>query len=148
MKTPIATRTRRRRGFTLVELLVVIAIIAILAALLLPVLGRVKIKAQVKKAELQIGDIALAIRNYESDTSKFPVSSVAAVTAMSEATKNGEDFTYGTAGVVCVGPGGPNGPGQGFSTPSGSLQAITTPLPTGPGYQTNKIGRASCRERV
>jgi prepilin-type N-terminal cleavage/methylation domain-containing protein len=136
MKTPIATRARCRRGFTLIELLVVIAIIAILAALLLPVLSRVKIKAQVKKAELEIAGIANAIRNYESDTSKFPVSSVAAVTAMSEATRNGEDFTYGTAGVTCVGPGGPNGYGLGFSTPSGP-QAITTPLPAGPGYQTN-----------
>src|ERR1019366_2351099 len=91
-------------AFTLIELLVVISIIAILAALLLPALNRVKIKAQVKKSQMEAGSIANAIHTYEADYSKFPVSSVpaspGAPTAMSEAAKLSEDFTYGTAGVA------------------------------------------------
>jgi prepilin-type N-terminal cleavage/methylation domain-containing protein len=84
------------RAFTLVELLVVISIIAILAALLLPVLGRVKIKAQVKKAQLEVGNITHAIHSYESDYSKFPVSSA----AVNAAAASGQDFTYGTVGLL------------------------------------------------
>jgi prepilin-type N-terminal cleavage/methylation domain-containing protein len=83
---------RPRRAFTLIELLVVISIIAILAAMLLPVLGRVKGSAQKTKAKLEAGQIATAIRSYDSDYSRFPVSS----NALSIATAAGEDLTYGT----------------------------------------------------
>ncbi|MCX6903051.1 MAG: type II secretion system protein, partial [Verrucomicrobia bacterium] len=45
-RTWVEQSTLGRRGFTLIEMLVVAGIIALLAALLLPVLGRGKSKAQ------------------------------------------------------------------------------------------------------
>ena len=55
------------RGFTLVELLAVIATIAILAALLLPVLGKAKIKAQRTSCQSNLHQLGLAWEMYHTD---------------------------------------------------------------------------------
>jgi prepilin-type N-terminal cleavage/methylation domain-containing protein/prepilin-type processing-associated H-X9-DG protein len=58
-----------KRGFTLVELLVVIAIIAVLAALLFPVVSTAKDKARRTTCTNHLRQINLGIRMYSDDSS-------------------------------------------------------------------------------
>jgi prepilin-type N-terminal cleavage/methylation domain-containing protein len=61
-----------RKGFTLIELLVVIAIIAILAAILFPVFGRVREQTKQTQCMAQMHDIYVNLKLFKEDNNKYP----------------------------------------------------------------------------
>jgi prepilin-type N-terminal cleavage/methylation domain-containing protein/prepilin-type processing-associated H-X9-DG protein len=63
------TMLRRKAGFTLIELLVVIAIVAVLAAILYPVLVKAKINAIRSACSNNLRQIGIAFQSYAGDYS-------------------------------------------------------------------------------
>jgi prepilin-type N-terminal cleavage/methylation domain-containing protein/prepilin-type processing-associated H-X9-DG protein len=71
MQNRLATKQSLQRGFTLIELLVVIAIIAILAAMLVPVLDKAEEKAYRMQCINNLKQLLLANNMYANDNNQF-----------------------------------------------------------------------------
>src|SRR5437868_502377 len=89
-----STRGRSRKAFTLVELLTVIAIIAILAGLLLGVLNGTRARARRVQAKNDLLQIVAAIKAYDSEYGRYPISRQAdeLATEVTFATNNSDLF--------------------------------------------------------
>jgi len=61
-----------KKGFTLIELLTVIAIIAVLAAIIFPVFGRVRAQVRETNCLSNMHELYIAAKLYREDNGKFP----------------------------------------------------------------------------
>jgi prepilin-type N-terminal cleavage/methylation domain-containing protein len=66
------TTRARRTGFTLIELLVVVGILAVLAALLFPVLSKARGQARSITCVSNLRQVGLALQMYQSDWGRMP----------------------------------------------------------------------------
>ncbi len=96
-----------KKGFTLVEILVVIAIIAIMAAVVLPSIDKVRARSRDTKRIADINQLRLALEHYFNIYNRYPVN--INVTSANDATLNGATTLFLGNGILTATPKDSNG---------------------------------------
>jgi prepilin-type N-terminal cleavage/methylation domain-containing protein len=92
-KTPLSFPRGHRSAFTLIELLTVIAIIGILAAIIIPVVGRVRDSARASVCASNLRQLSFAMNMYANDNKDhYPLQSNGGTTTWMTAIKSYVDF--------------------------------------------------------
>ena len=94
-------RSGRRGGFTVVEILVAITVIAILAAMLIPVVGSAMRRAKEFAIQSEMAQLDLAIEHFKSDHGFYPPSfnGLDSVTFMSYLNRMAPNHAYSQADI-------------------------------------------------
>ncbi|MDH3346341.1 MAG: prepilin-type N-terminal cleavage/methylation domain-containing protein, partial [Kiritimatiellaceae bacterium] len=95
-------RTTRKSGFTLVELMIVAAIIAILAAILIPLLSSNKDSAIASEAANICGSVATEMKTYYARTGTWPTKTQLAAGIIDEEVNKARYFNWGEVFITAT----------------------------------------------
>jgi prepilin-type N-terminal cleavage/methylation domain-containing protein len=136
------TRIRSRAGFTLIELLVVIAIIAILIALLVPAVQKVRTASARIQSTNNLKQLALASQSYHDSYKMLPFNGLIPAASSGNGMPTSGSWGYQILPYIDQEPlfASITGP---QSTWSFGLAAFMCPLRGRPGYYTGTVAAAA-----